>query len=730
MPRPSPFGIWKTPLGPKGMKEMRLRLWQCCLLHLMLTFASGQTYCDWPKGYDDLQVRCACTSSDNNQRRSIHCTSANFNRLVAVLANQPPLDLLVAANSSVDSLADGVFSGLDIRSIQLPDAGLKTVSPSAFQGLERILTSLSLDRNELREVPSVPLKRLTFLKMLDLSYNRISELENDAFNGLSLTTLKLSDNPLKISDAAFHGLETTLHNLNLKGTGQTTVPKAVKQLSQLSFLDMSQNKISELLPNDLSSLTQLTALTFERNMISSVHAQAFLGLNTSLSSLSLLNNKIEEFPTQAVRSLTQLRVLDLGFNRMKSVPEDSFKGNSLLTLLALDGNPLTTLSEKAFLHLNSTLRGLSIGSSTLVCDCKLRWIVGWIKTYDLQVTSRERNPRFCGRPLHLRRRSFPQLSPSELKCDSEVADTISTTATSTASETTIMSSPPTSVKPTPTSAGPRDFRSPRTAIGQIRLLEVTREGSDINIRWDHTLEEFRGRPVPLVYVMYRIFGETHFRKGTSVSPSARRVQVNGIPEDKPLVVCLVENAQAATLSRESVPHSQCDELIPEEKVVDSQLNTIIIGSSAAVCGMIVIAVIIFVCCSRKSRRQTPIPRPTVKSEHEWETSSLYSGRSIPRARAYHGTINHSYLHDPRVPDDVQSFRSLPATRVARNQILSGRDLHNSNIALSQLSGHHSFLGSYGEHPNPGWNGHWENGDIYSERPIPSRLSYAKDNNYG
>ena len=33
----------------------------------------------------------------------------------------------------------------------------------------------------------------------------------------------------------------------------------------------------------------------------------------------------------------------------------------------------------------------------------------WIRSFDLQVTSRERNPQFCGNPQRLRDRNFYQL---------------------------------------------------------------------------------------------------------------------------------------------------------------------------------------------------------------------------------------------------------------------------------------------------------------------------------
>ena len=104
-------------------------------------------------------------------------------------------------------------------------------------------------------------------------------------------------------------------------------------------------------------------------------------------------------------------MLDVGFNLMNVLPDDAFSPTALLTLLALDGNPLATLPRQAFAHLNGTLRGLSLGGRFLECDCRLRWVAEWIRDTDLQVTSRERSPQFCGSPTEYRTRSFYQLGP-------------------------------------------------------------------------------------------------------------------------------------------------------------------------------------------------------------------------------------------------------------------------------------------------------------------------------
>lgn len=59
--------------------------------------------------------------------------------------------------------------------------------------------------------------------------------------------------------------------------------------------------------------------------------------------------------------------------------------------------------------------------STLECDCRIRWIAEWVQDRDLQVTSRERNPQFCGNPEHLRRRNFYQILSTDLMCDGETS---------------------------------------------------------------------------------------------------------------------------------------------------------------------------------------------------------------------------------------------------------------------------------------------------------------------
>ncbi|KQS69954.1 uncharacterized protein Dere_GG24798, isoform C [Drosophila erecta] len=403
------------------------------LLLLLLPLILGRLHlahaqCPWQRDVPDLQTSCIC-AYNLGRELSVQCDQVDFSQLLAAMnthARLKPVDLLYVNNSTIAELPNAVFSNLSLHNVQLSSCGIQRIATGAFKGQESVLRNLNLQDNLLADVPVEALKVLGKLNLLDLSKNQLTHIPDDAFVGLTkLSTLKLNDNNVTLASNAFRGLEQNLKNLNLKGTKQRKVPESIRGLKSLAFLDLSQNGIKEL-PGAggirvFDGLDALTALNLERNLIQSIGETAFAGVRKTLSSLSLLNNLLAEFPIGAVHSLKELRVLDIGFNLLTSLPEAAFRGNPGITLLALDGNPLSSVPEGAFAHLNATLRGLSLGGRFLHCDCKLRWVAEWIRNGDLQVTSRERNPQFCGTPPRFRDRGFYSIQPEELSCP-DIAD--------------------------------------------------------------------------------------------------------------------------------------------------------------------------------------------------------------------------------------------------------------------------------------------------------------------
>ncbi|XP_054718663.1 leucine-rich repeat neuronal protein 1-like [Uloborus diversus] len=694
------------------------------VLYLWRTpLASGQ--CPWSRELVDLHTDCVCAYS-NSQRLSIQCSPVNFTKLVSTLRSSVmgiPIDLLYVSNSTIEILANNSFDGLRIQSLHLSKSKVREVEDEAFSDLEESLTSLNLQDNLLREVPIESLKRLSHLQMLDLSHNLIQRVDDDAFKGLPLSTLKLSDNKLNISHFAFRGLEGTLKNLNLQAADLTEIPKAIQRLKTLAFLDLAQNKIQQLEPEFLAEMQSLTAINLERNKIRDIDEKAFAGVNATLSSLSLLNNQLSEYPLEAIAMLTEVRVLDLGFNGIASLPHDAFKKNKYLTLLALDGNPLPTLPVEAFSHLNSTLRGLSLGGSALRCDCQLRWVAEWADDRDLQVTSRERNPQFCGSPEHLRRRIFQKLLPSDFTCDNEtrplptkrpkrlnadfdaernndVADkvmqivTIDThldiTGTTRADSKGNFTSNDEPVRTGSVNQKKEDN------LSMIRIKHAFKRDSSLVLEWEPAKESIKG-----YQVLIRMFGSRDLKRIIPIPKDKRRLQVEHLPLSQCIVVCVIEYEDPANIKIESIPSKQCRELKGDDSRILS-IDKIAIAAAAVVCIVVIIGALIVILFYFRRRELLSTPSSSSMHPHvsppgvlpamvkqqpppetDWETLSWNSGRSTPKTNVQNclvsksGTTSHSF-----VLSDGQLHSTLKAPRSLANGFSKSYSTHDNESRLS------------------------------------------------
>ncbi|XP_049800914.1 TLR4 interactor with leucine rich repeats [Schistocerca nitens] len=741
----------------------------CCGLLLLARPCVAQ--CPWSaQQFADLSSGCVC-AFNSAQELSVQCDGVDWARLVRALSRlgAQPLDLLYVTNSSVAALQDGALAPLSaVRSLQISGCGLRTVAPDAFRGHETVLRNLNLQDNELGAVPSAALSRLSALTHLDLSRNRLAHVPAGALEPLSsLATLRLADNAnVTLAAGALRGLGASLRNLNLRGARLRHLPAdALAPLRSLAFLDLSHNAIRELPPGGvLSTLDSLAALNLERNLIQQVAPDAFAGVNDTLTSLSLLNNLLTDFPAAAISTLGELRVLDLGFNLVAELPADAFSRTPALTLLALDGNPLRQVAERVLAPLAGSLRGLSLGGRALRCDCRLRWLARWLRSSaQLQLTSRERDPQFCGSPHRLRNRSFVNIRPEELTCSedneleaeavgegegegeatpvksgeldadagdvtespprppaptttttttttttikpsstikpktvastkaSTIAATIRPTSTSTATITTT-STTTTTTAPRPTTTTARARARPPAQQQQqhsgsvvvtrsstppppswrrhpplilattpaepaVVVRSASRQDGAVVISWDS-----RAADIPGFRVVYRLFGDRAFKQGPPLELSEREFKIKNVPPQECIVVCVVSLSDV-TVTPETVPAAQCREVrTAAAGALPGNMDKITIAASAAICATVVVALVVFVAASRRRSRQlrtlhggkaagrpasphpplsslaalaSPAAAPPGFGHKEWDQASVYSGRSIPRPRAYH-----------------------------------------------------------------------------------------------
>ena len=214
---------------------------------LLLPLVSGQ--CPWPRNPHHASLHSDCVCGYSNVRRlSVQCSPvANFSQLLEVLhapsVQRLPIDLLYINNATgLSLLPKNAFKRLDIQQIHLANTRLETIERGAFAGLEDILLSLTLQATGLKEIPSAEFRSLRSLRSLDLSQNRIKRIHAGTFSDLGqLATLRLAFNPdLQLDHDAFVGLERSLKNLNLKAIGAKYIPEAIRNLTELAFLDLAQ----------------------------------------------------------------------------------------------------------------------------------------------------------------------------------------------------------------------------------------------------------------------------------------------------------------------------------------------------------------------------------------------------------------------------------------------------------------------------------------------------------
>ncbi len=118
----------------------------------------------------------------------------------------------------------------------------------------------------------------------------------------------------------------------------STFPSEIKNLTQLTYLWVGKNKISEL-PPEIGNLTSLTHLFIGDNEL--VKLPAEIGKLSSLEELDIYGNKLTSVPSE-IGKLSDLKNLYLYNNELVTLPSEIGNLSKLINLYLYD-NKLTTL---------------------------------------------------------------------------------------------------------------------------------------------------------------------------------------------------------------------------------------------------------------------------------------------------------------------------------------------------------------------------------------------------
>lgn len=311
--------------------------------------------------------------------------------LPAELCELASLERLVAAGNALTTFPDSFSSlaslrELDVRRNQLTNLNAVYALPNLaiLQAEHNNLVSLDAQLGpKVREfdVPYNSLTRFTLaargaldvsysLTVLDLSYAKLSTLEDDALRQLvNLDTLKLDYNKFTRLPETLE-LLPNLRTISCVDNVLASLPSGLGKLQKLEVLNVHNNNLREI-PPGIWHCESLRVLNASSNLITAFpdppiiqdgSAAMFetpddwtvtpgidplnegpLALCSSLRKLLLCDNQLTDDIFDTIAMMGELRCLNLSFNDIYEIPTWSLSKNSNLEELYLSGNNLTSL---------------------------------------------------------------------------------------------------------------------------------------------------------------------------------------------------------------------------------------------------------------------------------------------------------------------------------------------------------------------------------------------------
>lgn len=225
------------------------------------------------------------------------------------------------------------------------------------------LESIDLGFNQIHTIEDNAFHGLSKLKQLYLEANLLSTLTNDTLAGINVELLELSRNQIdKIESGAFQHLSKLKRlQLNRNRIGQLP-PSIFKGLRSIERIDLAQNLISELDDDVFEDLPTLLILELGFNRIVSLPDSVFDGA-PNLNSLFLAYNTIVNIETP-FQNLTELKLLDLSYNQIEFIEPSAFSSMARLESLEIRSCNLSVLDENLFNEQNQ-LESLDLSENSL-----------------------------------------------------------------------------------------------------------------------------------------------------------------------------------------------------------------------------------------------------------------------------------------------------------------------------------------------------------------------------
>ncbi|XP_015591513.1 toll-like receptor Tollo [Cephus cinctus] len=299
------------------------------------------------------------------------------------------LERLDLGKNNMWTLPEGVLCPLiNLEVLNLTRNRLREVNSFRFNAEARCaagLRELDLSNNSVESLPTAAFSGLTRLHTLDIRGNAITFIADRAFEALSsLAVLRLSDNRLASLPPELFSESRSIQEIHLRNNSLNVLPPGLfSELSQLLVLDLSKNELTAEWVNaaTFTGLVRLVVLDLSSNRIGRLEPAVFRDLY-SLQILRLQGNLLDNLPENTFSALYNLHTLVLSDNRLTVIDAATLSGLYVLSLLSLDNNRLNSLHPNSLKNASS-LQDLHLNGNRLTSIPEALKATPLLRTLDL-----------------------------------------------------------------------------------------------------------------------------------------------------------------------------------------------------------------------------------------------------------------------------------------------------------------------------------------------------------
>ncbi|KAM7363550.1 uncharacterized protein ACRADG_000411 isoform 2-T4 [Cochliomyia hominivorax] len=281
------------------------------------------------------------------------------------------LETLDLSRNGITTIPPGTFRDLsNLKYLDLSLNSLRTIEDDALEGLENLQTLIIRDNNILL-IPGSALGRLSNLNTLYLDFNRVAALSAEILGSIQasdITSLSLARNVIRELPTGSFQMFSNLRSLDLSGNSLAVINADIflGLETSLNELKLGQNRITGL-GNIPMALTELRSLDLSHNNLVELPTNIFQGLE-NLQYLNLSgNHHLAPIPAALIRPLSRLQIVDFSFCSLKQLSGDLFATLQDLKMIYLNDNNIQEINDGSFVDLwNITTIDLSNNQITSI----------------------------------------------------------------------------------------------------------------------------------------------------------------------------------------------------------------------------------------------------------------------------------------------------------------------------------------------------------------------------